>query len=177
MRSRCSSRRGRARATEESDAELAEVRAAWLTYWRAQLRVYQEMFRTVRASGWPGLREMLARTLATAGVVESLRALCAALRGRSGAAAPMLAVAADLLDGEGVLSWSQVPGALVRPKAAIEERHRAESTVAPLPPAEVTRPRWHSHRRVWSVDESVSLARGVPELGSGGDAVRQASMP
>jgi hypothetical protein len=133
---------------------FGKARTVWRTYWSQALWLYQQFF----AKGPNKLRQVLACG-PLAQLVESLRALIAELRvaaaaGIDTAAGPVLAVAAELLDCNSALTWADVPRTLRPPEVAT--RTACTSTKAAV--------RKFNHRRVWTVDES--LSRDVPDLSS-----------
>jgi serine/threonine protein kinase len=137
-----------------SDA-LDKARIAWRSYWSRALLLYQQFFN----KGPSKLRPLLAGGLLTQ-LVKSLQTLVDALRtaAASGIAAPagrVLAIAAELLDCNSMISWADVTRRL---------RSQDEGLCSPSAKAPAQK---YSHRRVRTVDEAVSLTRDVPDVSTG----------
>lgn len=147
-------------APAETLPRMASARSAWHTYWTRA----NGLFRKVHAVGCLKMREHLLGSRVASELAEELKSLCVVLRAAAEDALEsssvqvwqVLTAISDLLDGQGSLEWEQLSSFFADVPAA----SRMASVVAP-----VARPRLPSHRRVWSVDEAVSLRRGVPALG------------
>lgn len=153
--------------------EVVSARVAWRKFWGTAISFYQQF----HGQGVENFRRLLMGSPALSALQGSLHELQQALRLAAGTNesrgfAPLLFVAADLIDAHGTLSWSAIPEVLraggssppTSPSrnwsdAALPLR-RKESDIMDLP----TMPKAHSHRRVWSTDDAWSLARHRPEV-------------
>lgn len=150
------------KATDAKDAIYLECRTRWRAYWTKAVTFYQGFFN----KGGAKFRTMLMGSCALSELADAMHALIVSLRSATKDAsgddvfAKVFRVAADLLDSRGATTWGDVPQRLrTSCSQDVESEGLVEKEVA-----EIQRLRTFSHRRVWTVDEAVSLKRNVVDV-------------
>lgn len=145
---------------DSSNSRLREARKAWRSYWKRAVEFYKGFFN----KGGSKFRQTLQGTQHVSYLAEAMNTLLAALRAAANTddsfTGRLLGAAAELLDPVGHGSWADVPNYLrARGSNGSDISKGTVGSTAMLP-----RTRTYSHRRVWTVDEAVSLKRGVADV-------------
>lgn len=163
---------------------LKNAHAAWRVFWIDSIKFFQ-MF---HMQGFARTREILARTQAVSTYVDKLRALCSclhavAVRTEETAVSAVMKIAVSLIDTQASLRWEDLLALLPPVRQEVEQsmgtQHLEYASDTKAGAADIASGytgqttlecpalKRYSHRRYWSVDEAVSLARGIPEVAIG----------
>lgn len=141
-------------SSHSAPKELRAARSAWRAYWGKAIVFYQRF----HGRGVSGFRKELMSSQAVSQLQGAVQTLQKALRLAANAYefrrfALILAVAADLIDAHGTISWSEISDAFQMQDGPEGEEQlrpgRKGSFLGDLPDLPQKR---HVHRRVWSAD-------------------------
>jgi serine/threonine protein kinase len=161
--------------TADTDTKFKVARTLWRNYWTRAVKLYQDFF----TLGPANLRKVLQGSREVSAFAEAVHSLVLALRAAAASAPDELAgcvfdTAAALMDPKGAVAWTDIPSLLTYEATAADDlaeadnvtrlRSRTVSRIESTTTMSPTRSRTYSHRRIWTVDES--LKRGVPDIGT-----------